>query len=417
MDKIVIQGGKTLKGEVKASGSKNSCLPLFFSTLLAEGVHTFSNVPRVKDIQIASQILTEMGCDIQFFQNTVTLSVPQKLKSTKTSYELMKQMRAGILCLGPLLSRYGEAEVSLPGGCSIGNRPVDLHIDGFKKMGVQIETKSGYIFGKSQLPLKACEIHLPLPSVGATQNLMMAGVLSQGETQIHGAAREPEIVDLAHYLIKMGASIQGAGTSTLFVKGVKKLTPSSHQVISDRIEVATLLIAAAMTRGHVRVQNCFPQHLAEVILKLKESGFHIQTGQNWIELKSPFQFSSVSFSTAPYPGFPTDVQAQFMALMTQADGVSEVEENIFENRFMHVPELLRLNAHITLDKKKARIYGARKLHGTTVMATDLRASSCLILAGLVAQGETQVQRVYHLDRGYEKLEKKLSLLGAHIQRL
>ena len=416
MDKIRIRGGKKLEGVLSAGGSKNSCLPLFFSTLLAPGSHTFHNVPKVKDIETAGKLLTQLGCQVDFSDNSVQIIVPEQLQSTKADYELMRTMRAGVLCLGPLLARAGQAEVSLPGGCAIGSRPVNWHIENLRKMGSHISIQSGYIHGKNSMPLKGSDIIFEKPSVGGTQNLMMAGVLAQGQTRIYHAAQEPEVVDLAQYLKKMGAHISGEGTSMIQIKGVSHLTSGQHRVISDRIETATLLIAGGITKGNVRVTECHPQHLEEILLKLKESGFKIQTGKDWVELSSPSSFSAVSLSTAPYPGFPTDMQAQFMALMTQAEGVSFIEECVFENRFMHIPELNRLKAHIVIHKQKAQIYGSRKLEGAIVTATDLRASAGLVLAGLAAQGESQILRMYHLDRGYEKLEEKLSLLGADIER-
>ena len=417
MDEMRIRGGKKLEGTLEAGGSKNACLPLFFSTLLAEGRHTFHNVPQVKDIETAGCILTQLGCQVHFFNSSVSIDVPKKFKSVLAHYELMRTMRAGILCLGPLLTRTGSAEVSLPGGCAIGSRPVLWHIEGLKKMGAQVSIKKGYIYGVSSLPLIGTEITLEKPSVGTTQNLMMAGVLAQGSTCIHNGAQEPEVVDLAVYLKKMGAQISGEGSSRIQIQGVSRLTPSQHRVIPDRIETATLLIAGAITQGHVRIEKCCPDHLTAVLSFLKESGFKIQTGNQWIELCSPSSFSSLSLETAPYPGFPTDVQAQMMALMTQAEGTSLIKEYIFENRFMHIPELNRLNADITIFRQTAKVEGPRQLEGAVVTATDLRASSSLILAGLSAQGETRVRRVYHLDRGYENLEKKLALAGADIQRV
>ena len=342
--------------------------------------------------------------------------VPERIKNFTAHYDLMRTMRAGVLCLGVLLSRYGKAQVSLPGGCAIGTRPVNWHIENLEKMGAVIEIREGYIYGKSSLPLKSAQIVLEKPSVGATQNLLMASVLAKGLTEISCAACEPEVVDLANYLKKMGAVIEGEGTSTIKVQGVSLLKPSEHTIIPDRIEAATLIIAGAITRGEITVCKCNPSHLTQVIAKLEQIGFQIQRGEDWIHLESPKKFSAIDISTSFYPGFPTDLQAQFMVLMTQAEEESTIEECIFENRFMHVPELVRLNAHITTHGNKAKIYPST-LKGAVVMATDLRASSCLILAGLAAAGETYVRRVYHLDRGYDKLEKKLASLGADIKRI
>ncbi len=418
MDRILIKGGVSLKGSVEASGAKNSILPLLFSTLLSEGIHTFHNVPHVKDVLTAISILKQFGCTIEKINSSLKIKVPLKLSAFKAHYDLMKTMRAGVLCLGPLLARQGQAQVSLPGGCAIGLRPVNFHIENLKNLGALIEIEKGYINGKvTSKKLKGNVLSLKKPSVGATQNLMMAATLAQGETQITNAAREPEVLDLAKYLIQMGAQIQGVGTSQVIINGVDGLKPSTHTVISDRIEVATLLMAVAITKGSVRVTQCHPTHLVSVIESLRESGFDIQIGEDWIELHSPSSFSALSLSTSFYPGFPTDLQAQFMALMTQAQGESRVEECIFENRFMHVPELIRLNANIKIADQTAIVKGPCVLKGASVTATDLRASSCLVLAGLVAKGETCIHRVYHLDRGYEKLEQKLSKLGAHIRRV
>ncbi len=416
MDQIYIKGGKALAGKAVVSGSKNSTLPLLFSTLLAEGSHTFHNASRVKDVDTGIQLLRNFGCEAVWKGSTLTIDVPKKIKSFTAHYELMRTMRAGILCLGVLLSRYGKAQVSLPGGCSIGTRPVNWHIENLEKMGAVIEIKNGYIYGESPQTLKSAQIVLQKPSVGATQNLLMASVFAKGWTEIQHAAREPEIVDLACYLKKMGAVIEGEGTNTIKILGVSSLKPSEHTIIPDRIEAATLLMAGAITRGEVSVYKCRPLHLVHVIEKLEQSGFHIQKGENWIDLKSPKKFSAVDISTSFYPGFPTDLQAQFMALMTQAEGESIIEECIFENRFMHIPELMRLNADITICGNKAKVCPGL-LRGAVVMATDLRASSCLILAGLAAEGETYVRRIYHLDRGYDKLEEKLSSLGADIKRI
>ena len=417
MSYLLIKGGPSLKGQVDASGSKNATLPLMFSSLLAEGTHTFENVPHVKDVLTSIEILKQFGCEVVFENSILKITTPNQLKSFKTSYELMKTMRAGILSLGPLLTKQSQAQISLPGGCAIGLRPVNFHVEGLKKLGALIEVEKGYIHGKVSGKLKGQNISLEKPSVGATQNLMMAATLAEGETRIKNAAREPEVLDLANYLIKMGAQIKGAGTDQILIQGVMKLQPTSHTVISDRIEVATLLIAAAITKGSVRVNRCHPSYLTSFIESIKLSGFHIQTGESWIELKSPSSFSAISISTDFYPGFPTDLQAQLMSLMTQAKGESFIEEHIFENRFMHVPELVRLNANIKTEGSSAFIKGPSILKGASVTATDLRASSCLVLAGLVAKGETHIHQVHHLDRGYEKLEEKLSKLGAQIRRV
>ena len=416
MDKISIIGGRKLMGTVQVGGSKNAILPLLFSSLLAEGEHVFHNVPVLKDVETSCLLLKHFGCDVQR-DGTVLRIKTGKLKSSKAPYQLVRQMRAGVLSLGPLLAGYGIAEVSLPGGCAIGTRAVDLHLKGLQQMGVHIELVKGIIVAQVRGNLKGARILLDYPTVGGTENLMMAACLAEGCTFIENAAREPEIVDLAEYLNKMGAHIQGAGTDLIKITPKKPLFPQEHTVIPDRIEAGTLLLAGAITKGNICVSSCVPSHLDSLLFKLEEAGFFIKISDNSVELSSPEQFSGVNIITSPYPGFPTDLQAQFMALMTQAaQGVGSVKETIFENRFMHVQELVRLGADVHLDTHTALVRGGRILQGAPVTATDLRASACLILAGLAARGETVVHRVYHLDRGYECLENKLSSLGANIKR-
>ena len=417
MDKISVTGGKKLKGRVQVSGSKNAVLPLLFSSLLAEGEHVFHNIPVLKDVETTCLLLQHFGCDIQK-KGSVLKIKKGKLKSVKAPYQLVRKMRAGVLSLGPLLAGHGVAEVSLPGGCAIGTRAVDLHLKGLRQMGVHIELVKGVIVARVKGRLKGARILLDYPTVGGTENLMMAACLAEGCTFIENAAREPEIVDLAEYLNKMGAHIQGAGTDLIQITPKRPLSPNEHTVIPDRIEAGTLLLAGAITKGDICVSSCVPNHLDALIFKLEEAGFFIRTKTDSVELSSPLYFSGVNIVTAPYPGFPTDLQAQFMALMTQAtQGVGSIKETIFENRFMHVQELVRLGADIHLDAHTALVKGGGPLQGAPVTATDLRASACLILAGLAAYGETIVHRVYHLDRGYESLEKKLSYLGANIKRL
>ena len=419
MDKICIKGGKPLKGEVQVSGSKNAVLPLLFATLLAEGEHTLHNVPFLKDVQTSCLLLKNLGCEIQRDGNTLKVK-RGKLKSSKAPYNLVRQMRASALCLGPLLAGHGSAEVSLPGGCAIGTRALDLHLKGFKQMGAEIALRKGLISARvAQKKLKGATILLDCPTVGGTENLMMAACLAEGETIIENAAREPEIVDLAGYLNKMGADIRGMGTDLIRIKNKKPLIPCEYKVIPDRIEAGTLLLAGAITKGQVRVSSCVPAHLDALLLKLKSAGFFIKTGEDWVELSSPSSFSAVPIVTTPYPGFPTDLQAQFMALMTQArrGTTSSIKETIFENRFMHIQELVRLGANIHLEPPVAIVKGGSALQGAPVTATDLRASACLILAGLAGQGETLIHRVYHLDRGYAFPEKKLSSLGANMKRI
>ena len=415
MDKIVIKGGVPLKGKVTVSGSKNSVLPLLFCSLLAEGKHVFHNVPILRDVETTCLLLKHLGCRIERTQHTLVVDTRKGLKLFTAPYQLVRQMRAGILSLGPLLARYGQAEVSLPGGCAIGTRAVDLHLKGLSQMGAEIEIKKGSIVGKVDGRLKGCSIALDFPTVGGTENLMMAACLAEGPSVIENAACEPEIVDLACYLNQMGAQIIGAGTSVVKIHP-SDLKAGEHNIIPDRIEAGTLLLAGAITKGKVCVKGCSAEYLTSLLSKLRESGFYIKIFSDTIELNSPSSFSAVDIVTAPYPGFPTDLQAQFTALLTQAKGVGKVKETIFENRFMHIQELVRLGADIHLDHYTAFVKGECPLQGAPVTATDLRASACLILAGLVAQGETVVHRVYHLDRGYENLEKKLSVLGAKIRR-
>ena len=418
MDKILIKGGIPLKGEVKVSGSKNAVLPLLFSTLLADGEHVFHNVPYLKDVETSCLLLKQMGCEIQRDGNVLKVK-KGALKSSKAPYNLVRQMRASALSLGPLLARHGLAEVSLPGGCAIGTRALDLHLKGFRQMGVKIALKKGIISAHVPKKLKGACILLDFPTVGGTENLMMSACLAEGETVIENSAREPEIGDLAEYLNKMGADIRGAGTDLIRIKGKKSLVPCEHKVIPDRIEAGTLLLAGAITKGQVRVSDCVPAHLEALLFQLQQAGFFIKRGEGWVELGSPAHFSAVNIVTAPYPGFPTDLQAQFMALMTQArvGTTADIKETIFENRFMHIQELVRLGANIHLDPPVAVVQGGSALQGAPVTATDLRASACLILAGLSGQGETLIHRVYHLDRGYEHPEKKLSSLGADIKRI
>lgn len=415
MDKIVIQGQKQLNGEIHTSGAKNSALPLLFSTLLADGKHVFKNVPHLQDINSTQTLLEHLGAKVSWEGENFIVECKGELIK-KAPYELVRKMRASILCLGPILARYGEAVVSLPGGCAIGTRPIDKHLDAMKTLGAEIEIQEGYVIARSK-KLKGANIVFDGVTVGGTENALMAAVLAEGVTTIENAAKEPEVDDLANYLVKMGAKIEGIGTSILKITGVEKLNAAEHTVIPDRIEAGTLLIAGAITGGEVTVTKCIPQHLDALISKMKESGFKFEIGKDFITVKKCTDWKGVDVQTSPYPGFATDLQAQFMALMTVANGTSIISENIFENRFMHVQELVRMNADITSRTQVAIVRGQKgKLTGAPVMATDLRASASLILAGLAAQGETQVLRVYHLDRGYEKLEEKLQKLGANTIR-
>ncbi len=415
MDKMIVRGGIQLNGEVSASGAKNSALKLLFASLLAEGRHTFHNVPELKDIESSSQLLESLGCKVERKGKTLTIDV-QVPNTFEAHYDLVRKMRASILCLGPLLTKYGQAQVSLPGGCAIGTRPINLHLDGMKAMGAEIELREGYVHAHAKR-LKGANILFEFATVGGTENIMMAATLADGITTIENAAKEPEIVDLAQYLKKMGAKIEGEGTSILRITGVDKLTPAEHTVVADRIEAGTLLLAGAITGGEVTVKTCVPEHLEALIHKLRESGFTIETGKNVMTVRKCKAWKGVDVTTAPHPAFPTDLQAQFMALMTVAEDTSVITETVFENRFMHVQELLRLGADITPKSRVAVVRGRPgALQGAPVMATDLRASASLVLAGLVAKNETNINRIYHLDRGYEGLETKLSSLGAKISR-
>jgi UDP-N-acetylglucosamine 1-carboxyvinyltransferase len=416
VDKIIIKGQNKLSGETYASGAKNSALPIIFATLLAEGKHHLKNIPQLEDVKSSMSLLESLGCKCQFKDNELTIEVG-KMDKPFAHYDQVRKMRASILVLGPLLARMKQAQVSLPGGCAIGTRPIDLHLAGFEAMGAEIKVIEGYVHGKSP-NLKGAAIFFESPSVGATENIMMAACLADGTTTLENAAKEPEIVDLARYLTKMGAKIKGAGTSVIKIEGVSKLTAVEHEVISDRIETGTILMAGAITGGEVTISRCEPLHLEALINKMRDAGFRIDVEKNSLTLWSSNGFRGVDITTGPHPAFPTDLQAQYMALMCEAEGISVVSETVFENRFMHVPELMRMNANITPKARVAIVRGSRGgLTGAPVMATDLRASACLVLAGLAAKGETIVNRIYHLDRGYENLEKKLSSLGAHIQRI
>ncbi|MBK9324725.1 MAG: UDP-N-acetylglucosamine 1-carboxyvinyltransferase [Bdellovibrionaceae bacterium] len=415
MDKMLVTGGLSLRGTVQTSGAKNAALPILFSTLLADGEHVFRNVPDLKDIESTAKLLESLGCETRREGDVFRVKV-NKLKSIEAHYDLVRKMRASILCLGPILSKYGEAVVSMPGGCAIGTRPIDLHLEGMKALGAEITLKEGYVHAAAKR-LVGGTILFETCTVGGTENVMMAATLASGKTILENAAKEPEIVDLAEYLIKMGAKISGHGTSIITIEGVDQLRPSEHTIMADRIEAGTLLIAGAITKGEVTVEKCRPQHLEALILKMREAGFKIETEKTAMTVFKASAWDAVDITTAPHPLFPTDLQAQFMALMSVANGTSVISETIFENRFMHVNELIRLGADITPKTRVAVVRGKPDgLTAAPVMATDLRASASLVLAGLVAKGETMVNRIYHLDRGYENLEAKLSSLGAKIRR-
>lgn len=420
MDKIVIQGGRRLEGEVSVSGSKNAALPVLISSLLTSEPCVYQRIPHLADIRTTLKLLTGLGAAVErraWDAGAGDLTVrADSVSRFEAPYDLVRTMRASFLVLGPLLARFGQARVSAPGGCAIGIRPVNLHLKGLAEMGATIDQLHGYVEAKAK-KLRGAKIHLDLPSVGATENLMMAATLAEGTTVIENAAKEPEIEDLAAALNKMGAKVHGAGRGIIRIEGVDELHGLIHEVIPDRIEAASFVIGGALTGGEVRVTGARPAHLAAFFSKLKDAGVALETGENSVTVKGNGKINSVDIMTLPYPGFPTDLQAQMMVLMSIADGVSVITETIFENRFMHALELDRMGANIRLDGNRAVVRGVRQLSGAPVMATDLRASVSLILAGLVAHGTSEVARVYHLDRGYEEIEKKLSQLGAAIQRV
>ena len=417
MDKLIIQGAGPLRGEVLISGSKNAALPILSGSLLCDGLVTISNLPHLQDVTTTIELLGTLGVSLSINEK-MSLEVDNStLNSITAPYDLVKTMRASILVLGPLLARYGEANVSFPGGCAIGSRPVDLHLRGFEAMGAKIEVDKGYIKATCDGRLKGTRILMDLVSVGATENLMMAAVLAEGTTTIDNAAREPEIVDLANCLNIWGAKIVGAGTSTLVIEGVDKLSGGAFRVMPDRIETGTYLAAAAATGGKVKVKQTDPSTLEAVLLKLEETGAMITVGDDWIELDMQGRRpKAVSLKTAPYPAFPTDMQAQLTAVNAVAEGSGVITETIFENRLMQVQELNRMGAKIVVEGNSAIVSGVEKLTGAQVMASDLRASAALVIAGMVAEGETIVDRIYHIDRGYECIEEKLRQLGAKIKR-
>ena len=417
MDAFKINGGNPLRGEVTISGAKNAALPILMSALLSKTPITFHNVPKLNDIETTIKLLNQLGAKAQWVDDNSILIDASTIDHCKASYELVKTMRASILVLGPLLARFGHAEVSLPGGCAIGARPVNLHIHGLKLMGADINVENGYINAKNEGQLSGATIFMDTVSVTGTENLMMAAALADGTTIIENAAREPEIVDLADCLNSMGAKVMGAGTDTLTIEGVPELKGSSYSVMPDRIETGTFLVAAAVTQGKVKCLNTDPKALDAVLSKLQEAGAEIKTGDDWIELSMNKRPTAVNIRTAPHPAFPTDMQAQFVTLNAIAEGTATTTETIFENRFMHVPELQRMGANISLEGNTAISCGVDTLTGAQVMATDLRASASLVIAGLVATTETQVDRIYHIDRGYQQIEDKLTKLGADIKRI
>jgi UDP-N-acetylglucosamine 1-carboxyvinyltransferase len=421
MDKIVINGGRRLKGEVRVSGAKNATLPILASAILARGTSVFRNVPKLMDVRTMAKLLRILGARVDDADKTgYALSVATDgINKLEAPYELVKTMRASVLVLGPLVARHGEAIVSLPGGCAIGARPIDQHLKGLEAMGAKITLAHGSVTARVPARggrLRGAAIVCDIPTVTGTENLMMAATLAKGRSTIENAAREPEVEELARVLNKMGARVQGAGTSVITVEGVDELHPIEHAIVADRIEAGTFMVAAALTRGDVLLRDCLPEHLDAVIAKLRSAGAEIVAEDGGLRVRGRAEIQAVDITTQPYPGFPTDMQAQFMTLATRARGQSVIPETIFENRYMHVSELARMGADIHVDGRTAVIRGVKKLTGAKVMASDLRASAALILAGLVAEGTTEVLRVYHLDRGYEHIEKKLQKLGADVKR-
>lgn len=416
MDIYKIKGGKKLNGSVKISGAKNAALPIIVGSLLAKGEAILHNVPDLRDIRTTLKILDFLGAKTEFNPDKNILKIDaSNLKNAEVPYDLVKTMRASIYVMGPLLGRCKEADVSLPGGCAIGERPVDIHLSGFEKLGTEIDLEHGYIKARTS-KLKGSLIVMPKVSVGATANLMMGAVLASGETILENCAMEPDVVDLGEFLIKMGAKIEGLGTERIVINGVKKLNPVEYSIMPDRIEAGTYLIAGAITRGNVKVTNIVPDHIEALLDSLSEMGFQIDKGKNWAQISNGKKLNGILVETLPHPGFPTDLQAPIMSLMTTIPGISVVIETIFENRFTHAAELKRMGADITIEARCAITKGVKKLSAAPVMMSDLRAGAALVVAALAAEGETEIRRIYHSDRGYEKLTDKLSSLGADIKR-
>jgi UDP-N-acetylglucosamine 1-carboxyvinyltransferase len=415
LNKLVIRGGKRLKGEVEISGAKNAALPIVVASLLASGTSMVSRVPNLKDVLTIGQLIRHLGAEFSHEDNKTVINT-ERIRIFEAPYELVRTMRASILVLGPLVAKFGKAKVSLPGGCAIGARPINLHLMGFEKMGAKIELESGYVMAKAKR-LKGASVYFDIPTVTGTENLMMAATLAKGMTLLENAAREPEVVDLANALISMGAKIKGAGESVIEIEGVDELRPLNYSVIPDRIETGTFMTFAGITGGDIIIKGCKLEHLDAPIIKLKEAGLVFEHKTEGIRVIGPSRPKATDIKTMPYPGFPTDMQAQFMALMSMAEGTSMIKETIFENRFMHVAELKRMGADITVEGSTATVKGVSRLKGAPLMATDLRASASLIVAALAAEGETVIHRIYHLERGYEKMEEKLLRLGAYVRKV
>lgn len=417
MEKLVVNGGKRLEGKVKISGAKNAVLPIIAASLLGTSPSILEEVPDLEDVRTISEVLGHLGVKVSNGGNN-TLNIDSSvISSCEAPYELVRKMRASFLIMGPLLARCGKAKISLPGGCAIGTRPIDLHLKGFDALGAKIDCGEGYIEASAPNGLKGARIYLDFPSVGATENIIMAACMAEGQTILENPAHEPEIIDLVNYLNVMGANIKGAGTNIIKIEGVKALKGCNYTIIPDRIEAGTYMVAAAMTNGDVYIENALSEHLKPIIAKLKEAGVFIQEEINGIRVKGTGNIKAVDIKTLPYPGFPTDMQAQLMAMLTIADGSGIVSETVFENRFMHVDELKRMGANIKVDGRSAIVDGVKKLSGCQVKATDLRAGAAMVLAGLVAEGETQIGCIHHIDRGYDGLVDKLCNLGADIKRI
>lgn len=415
MDKLVINGRKPLKGEISISGAKNAALPIMASTILAQGEHTIERIPHLRDVMTMGRLLANLGAGFHFENNEIIIDC-SKINNFEAPYDLVKTMRSSVLVLCPLVARFGRAKVSLPGGCAIGARPINLHLMGLEKMGAKIKLESGYVIAKANR-LKGASIYFDTITVTGTENLMMAAVLAKGTTILENAAREPEVVDLANCLITMGAKISGAGDSVIEIEGVDELKPiNNYRIIPDRIETGTFMAIAGITGGDLVLKDCRPEHLDAVIMKLKDTGVVFKETKKGLRIIGPERLAAKDAKTIPYPAFPTDMQAQFMAMMTVANGTSVIKETVFENRFMHVAELKRMGADISIEGGTATIKGVEKLKGAPVMATDLRASASLVVAALCAEGETTIHRIYHLDRGYDRIDEKLKKIGADIER-
>ncbi|WP_434797791.1 UDP-N-acetylglucosamine 1-carboxyvinyltransferase [Terrisporobacter vanillatitrophus] len=413
MAKIIVKKSNPLKGSVRIDGAKNAVLPIIAATLLAKGKSVLREVPNLKDVHVISDLLRHLGAEVEYKGTTLTVDATN-LTTYDAPYELVRKMRASFLVMGPLLARFNQTKISMPGGCAIGTRPIDLHLKGFKALGANVVMDHGFVEAKTDR-LKGSKLYLDFPSVGATENIMMAAVLAEGTTIIENAAEEPEIVDLANFLNEMGADVRGAGTNTIRIKGVKELKATEHDVIPDRIEAATFMVAAAMTKGDITIENIILEHLKPVTAKLREAGCEIIEMDNSIRVIGPEKLKSIDIKTLPHPGFPTDVQAQFMAMLTVAKGTGVVIETVFENRFMHVAEFNRMGANIKIEGRTAVVEGVEELNGARVNATDLRAGAALILCGLIAEGETEIGEIYHIQRGYVDIDKKITALGGNIE--